>query len=466
MNIPTRRTHRRTGTVYLLALALLTIFATLGATLAHQATLNATQASNEAAILDARLAAESGMSYMVMHLDAVRVPTNTTSETLMTNLAAELADLFKGSGDVAVGTISSTSTSIFMPSIPLGNASFATHFTLESDGAGGRRCRMTVTGVRGQARRQASIALALTPRPVATFEYGIASKGRIYISGSALIDGVNTGQEATVFSMSGNPVAIEAGGHATIGGDLFVTSDDITSILLAGGGMKVAGETDIFAIIQDHAHFGVAEPEFPEINITPFAALTTGIIDANTSLPNQDIELNNIRIEAGANPIFTRDTVINGVLYVESPNKVVFTAGTTINGIIVCQDDPTVAEADKQIEFRGHVSAPGVDALPDTAEFAAVKALSGTIVLAPGFGVTFKGATNTINGTIAADQFSFLGNTHIAGDLNGSIIGLKDREMILQGNTTIRINRATDNDTPAGFNHPLGLVVVSGTYSE
>ena len=466
MNIPKRRTNDRTAMVYLLALVLLTLLASLGAAMAYNTTLSATQAGNEARALDARMAAESGMGYMLMELDGARVPTNTTGATLITNLAAELADLFEGSGNMVPGAIVSTSTSIFLPSIPLGNASFSTQFTLESDGAGGQRCRMTVTGSRGQARRQASIALALTPRPVAAFDYGIASKGRIYINGSALVDGVNSGQEATIFSMSSSPVAIEAGGHATIGGDLFVTSDDITSILLAGGGMEVAGESDIFAILDNHAHFGVEEPDFPEIDISPFAALTTGIIDVNTSLPNEDIALNNIRIKAGANPKFTRDTVINGVLYIEAPNTVVFSAGTTINGIIVCEDDAAVADADKTIEFRGHVSAPGVEALPDTAEFAAVKALDGTIALAPGFSMTFKGATNTINGTIAADQFAFLGNTHIAGDLNGSIIGLKDREMILQGNATIRINRATDDDTPAGFNHPLGLVVVSGTYAE
>jgi len=451
--------------VYLLALVLLVLMASLGAVLAHTTALNARQAGNEARALDARMAAESGISYMLMKLNDARLPKNTTSATLMTNLAAELPDIFEGSSDVPAGTISSTSTSIDIPSIPIGNASFTTTLTRE-DGPDGPHCRVTITGRRDLAVRSASIALALTPRPVAAFDYGIASKGRIYISGSALVDGVNTGQEATVFSMSNEPVAIEAGGSATIGGDLFVTSEDIMSILLAGGGMEVAGESDIFAIIDNHAHFGVEEPEFPEIDITPFSSLTTNIIDADTSLPNQDVELNNVRIKAGANPHFSRNAVINGVLYIESPNNVVFTSGTTINGIIVCEDDPAVADDDKTIEFRGHVSAPGVEALPDTEEFAAIKAQTGTVVLAPGFGVTFKGATNTINGTIAADQFAFLGNTKIEGELNGSILGLKDREMILRGNATIRINRATDDDTPAGFNHPLGLVVVGGTYTE
>ena len=262
MNMSTRRPHDRTAMVYLLALVLLVLMASLGAVLAHTTALNARQAGNEARALDARMAAESGISYMLMKLNDARLPKNTTSATLMTNLAAELPDIFEGSSDVPAGTISSTSTSIDIPSIPIGNASFTTTLTRE-DGPDGPHCRVTITGRRDLAVRSASIALALTPRPVAAFDYGIASKGRIYISGSALVDGVNTGQEATVFSMSNEPVAIEAGGSATIGGDLFVTSEDIMSILLAGGGMEVAGESDIFAIIDNHAHFGVEEPESP-----------------------------------------------------------------------------------------------------------------------------------------------------------------------------------------------------------
>ena len=236
---------------------------------------------------------------------------------------------------------------------------------------------------------------------------------------------------------------------------------------MTGGGLNVAGESDIFAIMANHAHFGVDEPDFPVIDITPFDSMTTSEITPDTDIPNQDLVLDNVRIKAGANPSFTRDTVINGVLYIESPNNVVFTAGTTINGIVVTEDDPTVAEADKTIEFRGHVTAPGVGALPDgDPRFAAVKQHEGTSILAPGYSVTFRGTTNSINGTIAADQLAFRGNSDITGELNGSIIGLKDREMLLEGNAMIRINRQTADDTPAGFVHPLGMVIVEGTYSE
>jgi len=461
-----RRGLKRGGVVYILALTLLITLTTLAAAFCASASLELRKSQNVVDTLQARLSAESGLSYMLLKLDEVRMPVSTNSDTLMTNLAMELVNVLGSTADVDAAQIQCTSTLVSVPEITVENIAFSTSFAMESDGAGGQRCRMTVTGRCGAARRQASIAMTPTPRPVEAFDYGIASKGRIYISGSGEVNGVNTGQEATVFSMSAEPVAIEAGGSATIGGDLFVTNASEESILLGGGGLSVAGETDIFEIINNHAHFDVEPPEFPEIDITPFAALTTGVIDSNTDLPNQDLVLNNIRIKAGTNPKFTSDTVINGVLVIESPNEVVFTAGTVINGIIVTEDDVSHDIVHKQIEFRGHVSAPGVGALPDTEEFAAVKQLGGTTILAPGFAVTFRGTTNTINGTIAADQFAFRGNTDIDGELTGSIIGLKDREMILQGNATIRINRQTDDDTPAGFVHPIGLIVAPGTYTE
>ena len=460
------RGPRRRGMVYLMALILLMVFASLGAAFSSSTILELRKSDNTCDTLQARLAAESGINYMLLKLDEVRMPVSTSSETLRTNLTAALVDVLGGTGDVAAGAITSTATTISVPEITVEGVTFSTLFALESDGKGGQRCRMTVTGRCGQARRQASVAMTPTPRPVEAFEYGIASKGRIYITGSGEVNGVNTGQEATVFSMSSQPVAIEAGGSATIGGDLFVTSDNEMSILLAGGGLSVAGETDIFEIMNNHAHFGVAPPEFPEIDITPFAAMATTEITPETVIPNQDLVLNNIRIKAGTNPRFTRDTVINGVMVIESPNEVVFTAGTVINAIIVCEDDGSEDIAHKQIEFRGHVSAPGVGALPDTPEFAAVKKHTGTVILAPGFGVTFRGTTNSINGTIAADQFAFRGNSDIDGELTGVILGLTDREMILQGNVNIRINRQTDDDTPAGFVHPIGLVMTPGTYTE
>ena len=465
-----RRSHyvgpNRRGMAYLLALVFLLAFTGLGLALSTSTFLELRKGDNTSDTLQARLAAESGLDYMLMKMDRVRMPASTTPATLKANLAAELEEILGATNEVGPGKIAVSAKTISIPEIVVGDLAFTTAVVVDPGGMGACDCRITVTGHSGQARRRASLGMTMTPRPVAAFEYGIASKGSIYVSGSAVVDGVNTGQEATVLSMSNSPVAIEAGGHAVLGGDLFVTNANEASILLTGGGLSVAGETDIFKIINEHAHFGIEPPEFPEIDITPFSAMTTGFIDVNTVLPNEALELNNIRIKAGTDPKFTRDVTINGVLFIESPNNVVFSAGTTINGIIVCQDDGAEDIVNKQLTFQGHVSAPGVGALPATPEFAAVKQQVGTIILAPGYGVTFRGTTNSINGTIAADQLAFRGNTDINGELNGMILGLADRQMVLQGNATIRVNRETACETPAGFVHPMGLLITPGTYSE
>ncbi len=46
------------------------------------------------------------------------------------------------------------------------------------------------------------------------------------------------------------------------------------------------------------------------------------------------------------------------------------------------------------------------------------------------------------------------------------ILGLKDEQMTLTGNSTIKINRDGMVDLPAGFKHPVYLEPNLGTYSE
>ena len=88
--------------------------------------------------------------------------------------------------------------------------------------------------------------------------------------------------------MPGGP-SPSAGGHATIGGDLFVTTEDANSIVLLGGGLTIAGESDPDLILQHHVNVNVDDPGFPETDIAPFAELTRSIIDSNTDLAGGDI---------------------------------------------------------------------------------------------------------------------------------------------------------------------------------
>ncbi|MDP6047012.1 MAG: hypothetical protein QGH94_15575 [Phycisphaerae bacterium] len=78
----------------------------------------------------------------------------------------------------------------------------------------------------------------------------------------------------------------------------------------------------------------------------------------------------------------------------------------------------------------------------------------------------FRGGVNSIKGTIAADQFSFLGNSNISGEIAGTIIGLSSKNLAMSGNATILVNKEDSNDTPAGFVHFEALSVISNTYGE
>jgi len=423
------------------------------------------KANNQQDMLNARLLAESGMNYMLPRLAQLRLPYNTDEQTLAENLYLSASELLDGTGAMGGQGILQTASGFTTPPIALPDGrTFTARMDVVSS-ASGLTCRLTSTGAVGPVSRSVSIELSTQSRRAGVFDYGVASRGKIYVSGSAFISGMNDPNEASVLSMREEPVAIEAGGHATIGGDLYVTGADIDYVMIKGSSVSIGGSTDIDTILADHVHLDTEEPDFPLIANEQYRALATNVVDSSTDF-NVGPDFSNILIKAGTNPDFKNDTVINGIIFVEAPNVVTFHSKVTINGMIVTEDGSSSAIRSCQLDFRAQTTAPGVNALPDTQEFAAIKAHEGTIVLAPGFGVTFRGTTNSINGTVAADQLYFNGNSSIQGDLNGSILGLKDMDMILQGNTDIRLNKRDASGLPAGFHHPLGLAVNPDTYCE
>jgi hypothetical protein len=277
---------------------------------------------------------------------------------------------------------------------------------------------------------------------------------------------MNAPAEAKLLSTKANSPAIQVAGSATVGGELYVTGESQDYIELGGGGSSVAGSSDPDAIRQQYVHLGIAEPEFPEIRTADLIALAVNTADANTPFQGSGLVYENLRIPAEMDPVFRNDAVINGVLYVESPNVVSFRAGVTINGTIVTEHDPSHSLCDCLIEFRGHASAPGMEALPDEPQFAAVKQHTGTAILAPGFALDFRGNTGVVNGVIAADKIEFRGNSTVAGELSGTILGLTDNEMLIQGSSEIRINRLDSSTVPAGFSTSMTLLAVPDTYVE
>ena len=450
---------RPSGMAAVLALMFLVILASLAVAMANSSFLELRQGNNCADGTTARMSAESGLTYMVLRLQDFRVPPNTQPADFFTQLKACVTTRMRNTN----ASVITTPTGFAVTTINLSDLSFSHTFTLLNQTP--LACRMVVTGLRGRAVRHVAVTLVCVPKREPVFDYGVASKGRITITGSASLVGKTSADEASILSTLEEPMAIEAGGHADVSGDLYVTDADIDSVLLKGNGLSIGGSSDNRDIMANHVFLGTQDPGFPDVNTDPLAPLATHTVDKATDF-NGTKTFTNIRIKAGTNPSFGAGTVINGIVYVEAPNVVTFTGNATVNGFIATQSAPASQFSSCQIEFKGQASVPGVSALPNTPEFAAVKAADGTAIVAPGFGLTFRGTTNSINGVIAADQLSFLGNANISGDMTGTILGLKNLDLTLSGNTTIQINRQDSTVVPAGFNHSQGLSVLSASYDE
>lgn len=453
----------RKGVVTVMALAALIILVVISATMATQGFLELRKSDSLSRSTQARLSAESGMAYMTQALRQVRLSNDVSASTFMDELHAALSDLLATTSSSGL-TVTKVGQIVRVSEIQLPEMCFSSEFTLDAS-ADPPSTRMTVTGRSGNVVRRVAVTYACVGKRSSVFDFGVASRGKIVISGNASLLGVNDTSEASILSTRDEPVAIQAGGSAFIDGDLYVTGNDVDYVYLKGGGISIGGTSDLYEILHDHVYLGTQEPDFPEIDTARFIPMAVNLVDSSTDL-NGGNTFDNIRIAAGTDPHFPSDTVINGIMYIEAPNYVTFAGQTTINGLIVTQDASGTDINDCQIDFRGTSSAPGVAALPDTSEFAEIKTHTGTVILAPGFGVSFRGASNSINGLIAADKLEFLGNSNISGDVTGSIIGLGDYELTLQGNSTIRISRPSSTMLPAGFKHTFGLEPQGGTYSE
>ncbi|MCJ7544021.1 MAG: hypothetical protein MUP47_05550 [Phycisphaerae bacterium] len=445
---PTRKAF-----AYILALILLAMCASLAVVWAAGAGLSLKASSNYGNAAQARLAAEGGLTFLLRTMAPVRLPGTTDPSSFPGDLCSVLGTMLNSTPNLSGQTVTVTGAAVTVPQIVLPYG----YFTSQLAWANPNRASLTVTGSSQDASRRVQILLDLVPRLPDVFDYGLASRGQIVLSGSAEIVGVNDPSEASVLSATTTGTAIALSGSAAISGDLYTTGSSATVAI--SGSPSVGGSYDPNVIAQ-HVHFDVAQPSFPEVDIAPLAALATNVL--NTSSPSAST-YSNIRIAANTNPTFGGDVVLNGVVYIEAPNIVTFAGQTTINGLIVTQDsDLPISSC--QLSFSGSAQAYGVEVLPDTPEFAAVKQMTGTFVLAPGFAVTFSGNFGSVNGSIAADQLTFTGTAE--GVVRGTVLGLADLPTTVSGHVEIYVDHAAADPHPAGFVLSIALVPVPSTYLE
>ncbi|MHC5165601.1 MAG: pilus assembly PilX N-terminal domain-containing protein [Planctomycetota bacterium] len=461
-----RKKHR--GIAMIVAMLFVMVFSALSVGMFSMSSGNAIVASNLHTVNEARSSAESGLEVVRYYLAQAEIPGTMAQSQWFDELKSQMLDDILPNAvytnyvideDSGIGTLSIGSENSPVELTTAGSRSFTAQIWSEDNDS----INIRVIGNAGDIERkiQGSFIYGEKPEPYSVFDFGVATKGPLSLSGNILLDGVNISVESDVYieSMNYNQT-LEIIGNSQIAGDVKVVNPD-GYVTLQGGqaGIGTDENGDIVTgieAIQNHVEIGAPQTQFPIPNTSHFEQYVTGVtIDSTTDLSSIST-LDNVRIAAGTNPTFTADTQINGVLFIEQPNVVDFAGSADITGIIVGDGDYTDNSAANQITFRGNVSSSSVAELPETFS-SDLRNETGTFMMAPGFEVSMGGSFGTLNGCIAANGIEFFGNA--GGIIGGSVLNYSDEPMELSGNSDLFFNRTGNTEIPVGFEPVLNIVI-------
>jgi hypothetical protein len=435
----------------------LMLFSTLAVGYAAATAMNAQISRNDRNLSEARFAADAGMSFVRYQLGLLDIPSGQTGSTLLATVATQLGTQLNGTANMGGHLVAVTNGTIYIPAqgsyiaTGSGNASkFQVAITVSNS-----TLIVTTTGYdsTGQAGRGDQLQFQQFTLPSAIFNYGVAAKGEIESSGGATIQGTPTAANGSVLSATAGSAALNQGG-GTISGDFSYTNGAATNTY----GGSIDGYTKTNSNFSQHVHSGVAAPQFPSVDTTVYAQYAT-----NTWSTTTGSSVINCIVPAGANPSFPAGTTVQGVLYIQTPNKVTFSGSCTIQGCVIVEDNPQGTS--NSLTFGGGVTAQSISTLPATAQFpAAERALTGAFILAPSFAVTMSGNFGTIGGSLIADSFNFSGS--VTATVDGSIIALKDTPMVMSGGTVLTVSGAGNTGYPPGVNFGFNYIPVQGSFIE
>ena len=455
-----RERHGRRGIASMLAMLYLVIFSTLAIGFYASVTLSSQVAHNDERTLNAQVAAESGMQFVRYHLSKVRFPGATKPDKILKEVYDDLVAQTLTSDNLHGRTIGMVGDSIYLP----GDA-IDPYIALDDSG-GGFRATITnlyngsvvvkITGVyRGVTIvRAIEMEFKSVERAASVFDYAIVTKGPIQLHGNASIgEGAAVAGDNGVLSLYQGPTPLSMQGNTSIAGDVYMTNPRASADI---SGKSSVGGSSIPAVRDTHVHAGKPDPipELPLVDSSVFLPYVT-----NTYKPGQSV-YRNVRIPKNTNPSFSSDTVIEGVMYVESPNQLKFSGKATVRGVIVVDSATTGAGS---IKFTGQFQAFGMETLPATRDFPPeLRALTGSTILAPGYDLSFGGGAANMGGTMVANSFSFQGNS--GGNVIGTLIGLGEAPLTMGGNPNFARTKPTE--IPAGLVFTKTLQSVPNTYLE
>jgi hypothetical protein len=413
----------------------------------------------------AMLSAESGMEFMRYVMGNVDIPHSTPPDQMWNQLCTQVKLQLDGTANIGGATVN----------MPTGEVMYIPTITLDSSGStltatlihSGQQVIVRVTGTDPAGiTRTVQISYAQAQRASAIFDYGVASKSAITMGGNAKITGAAGAlARGSVLSATTGPNPLKMTGGPSISGDFSYTNASGSNTYGSG---SIAGYTSSNSNFADHIHGGVTAPEFPTIDSSVFAPFVPPVTapagpQVIATANPAGTSFTNIRIKAGANPKFNANTVIRGVVYVETPNQITFNGAATIQGVIVTQNNPTGNITTNTMKFSGNLTHQGVETL-DPAVFGNLTKLTGSFLLAPTFAVTMTGNSNQVGGTIVTSKLDVTGSA--GATVKGTVINLDDTGVNLTGTADIVIASTGTTNYPAGVVFGTHFAPLPDTYQE
>lgn len=415
---------------------------------------------NDMKINSAQAASESGMQFIRYQLSTLNIPHNTPTTQLFASVYTQLSLSMNGTANLGGDVVGLSGSTINIPStsgnwINLDNNGTRFFATLTQSG---QQLVVKVTGQTssGQIMRAVQMNYGIAQRASGIFGYGVASRGSINMNGNTKILGFSDPTKGSILAATTTlGTALTMSGNGQISGDASFV--DPNAILNVSSGSTIDGYSPSSGNFAAHVHKGVTAPTFPQIDTAAFVPYATTIYTSGKTLVNCILPPGSYN--------FTGNTTIQGVLYIQTPSQVTFSGNLTIQGCIVVENNPKGTPATNTLSFSGNVSATAMDTLPANGTFpAGERALTNSFVLAPNYSVSFSGNFGSIGGSIIADNLSFSGNA--GGTVNGSVIGMADKPLTLNGNTDIIINSTGTSKYPSGVFFGSQYVPLPDTYQE
>jgi hypothetical protein len=418
---------------------------------------NVQLASNQHNMNAALASAQSGQEVMRYWFSDLLISSSTPVSEY---LPAIIASLQTNLSDVDISNVT-VQYDGSIPSVVLdstGGQSFDGQIQIDTSDPTILLCR--VTGHSGTISRTITVEYSVKPYEFPIFNYGLATKGGLNFPGNPTVTAVNSAWEADMFVESASSsTAVYVGGNTNFDGEVNIGS--ATANVDFVGDIQIAGDSDQ-AAIDNHVHIGMDSPEFPTPDTDRFIPYATGgIIDSSTDLSANNT-LVNCTIAAGTNPVFPKSVTIQGVLFIESPNRVTFSNNVDLQGLIVADGEVVNSDpSSRSIDFMGNFSS---GPYPTGSEFDAIRQEEGSSIIAPGFFTSFGGNFSTLEGVVAVSGVQFTGN--MDAQIKGTIINYSNSSTLVEGNVIMNFDREGSTKIPAGFDLYRELDYDPSTYSE